>query len=72
MWITPEKCQANRKNVRDNRKNVRIDRTKKTPKTRMDKSFAACPRARARKTRKNYLKTQKSFPKLWITSKVQN
>jgi hypothetical protein len=25
LWIEPEKCQANRKNVRNDRKNVRIE-----------------------------------------------
>jgi hypothetical protein len=52
MWIAPEKCQANRKNVRDNRKNVRVREASKRPQTRMDKGFAASPRVRARKNKK--------------------
>jgi hypothetical protein len=57
LWIALGKCQAVSENVRDSSENVRIERTQKTPQTRMNKGFAAGPRARARKTRKNYIKT---------------
>jgi len=57
MWIAPEKCQANRKNVRANRKKVRIGMTSKTPQSRASIGFAACPRARAQKNKKNRIKT---------------
>ena len=33
----------------------------------MDKGFAACPRVRARKTRKNYKKTGLESARLWVT-----
>jgi hypothetical protein len=52
LWIALGKCQAVSENVRDSSEKGRIERTPKTPQTRMDKGFAACPRARARKNKK--------------------
>jgi hypothetical protein len=63
LWIALGKRQIVSEKGRDNSEKGRIKIVLKTPKTRMNKSFAACPRARARKTRKNYIKTQKSFLK---------
>jgi hypothetical protein len=57
--MAPEKSQDNRKKVRDNRKKDRIGITQKPPQTRMDKGFPGVPRARARKTIKNKIKTSK-------------
>jgi hypothetical protein len=55
--MTPQKRETNRKKGRDNRKKGRVREASKTTQTRMDKGFAACPRARARKNKKNYKKT---------------
>ena len=58
--MAPEKCQANRKNVRDNRKKDRIGITPKTPESLYPCGFAGCPRARAQKTRKTRKNQQKT------------
>jgi hypothetical protein len=54
--MAPQKREVNRKKGRANRKKGRVRGTSKTPKTRMDKGFAACPRVRARKNKKKLLK----------------
>jgi hypothetical protein len=50
--MTPQKRETNRKKGRDNRKKGRVREASKTTQTRMDKGFAACPRARAKKQEK--------------------
>ena len=69
--MAPEKCQANRKNVRDNRKKDRIGITPKTPESLYPCGFAGCPRARAQKNKKKQEKNQQKSPLLkpglWAT-----
>lgn len=52
LWIAPGKCRTNPENVGLNPENVGIDRTAKTAESRTRTAFAACPRARARKQKK--------------------
>jgi len=58
LWMTPGKRQANPEKGRANPEKGRIGGTSKTPQTRMDKGFAACPRVRARKNKKKLLKNR--------------
>jgi hypothetical protein len=62
MWIALGKCQAVSEFVRINSEFVRICSAPKTPQTRMDKGFAACPRAGARKNKKKLLKNRGNLP----------
>ena len=68
--MAPEKCQANRKNVRDNRKKDRIGITPKTPESLYPCGFAGCPRAQKNKKKqeKNQQKNPLPKPGLWATS----
>lgn len=52
LWIAPGKCRTNPENVGLNPENVGIERLSKTAESRTSTAFAACPRARARKQKK--------------------
>jgi len=55
--MAPQKRETNRKKGRANRKKGRIENASKPLQTRMNKGFAAFPRVRARKNKKNKRKT---------------
>jgi len=52
LWMAPGKCRTNPENVGLNPENVGIDRLAKTAESRTSTAFAAVPRARARKQKK--------------------
>src|SRR5260364_78265 len=63
LWIAPEKCPTNRKNVRINRKNVPIEQSEKLAVTQYKKGFQANPRARARRNKRNIYKKPRAREK---------
>lgn len=62
LWIAPGKCRTNPENVGLNPENVGIDRPAKSAESRTSTAFAACPRARARKQKKQETRNRARKP----------
>lgn len=62
LWIAPGKCRTNPENVGLNPENVGIDGLPKTAESRTSKAFAASPRARARKQKKQESRNRAQKP----------
>lgn len=62
LWIAPGKCRTNPENVGLSPENVGIDRPAKTAESRTSTAFPACPRARARKQKKQETRNRARRP----------
>ena len=62
LWIAPGKCRTNPENVGLNPENVGIDQPAKTAESLTSTAFAASPRARARKQKKQETRNRARNP----------